>query len=179
MNTRILDTTKNKDIRVFKSLPFKLYRNNSFWVPPIPGEIDFAMDRNHHPFFAHSEADFIVIESKKDILGRIAVLHNKNYCDFHKVNTAFFYYYEAVRDQEVATLLFNAAEEWCHQRKITEIYGPRGFLRSNCIGLLVDGFDQQPATGMTYNLALLPGSSDILRIGKIYRSFFRHSLSAS
>jgi len=152
LNTRILDTSKKKDVRLFRSLPFKLYGGNDFWVPPVPGEIEFAMDREHHPFYAHSEADFIVVESAKKVLGRIAVLKNNNFCQFHKVNTAFFYYYEAVDDAEVARLLLSAAEEWCKERKVDTLMGPRGLLRSNCIGMLVDGFDKQTATGMTYNL---------------------------
>lgn len=152
METRILDTSKRKDVRLFRSLPYQLYRGNPLWVPPVPGEIEFAMDREHHPFYAHSEADFIVVESKRKILGRMVVLHNKNFCEFHKVNTAFFYYYEAVDDPQVASLLLSAAQEWCKQRKISTLMGPRGLLRSNCIGMLVDGFDQPFATGMTYNL---------------------------
>jgi len=152
LEIRILDTSKKKDVRQFKSLPFKIYHGNSCWVPPIPGEVEFAMDRLHHPFYAHSEADFIVVESGRDTLGRILVLHNKNYCEFHKENTAFFYYYESVDDQQVADLLLSAAQDWCKKRQIKELVGSRGLLRSNCIGLLVEGFDQQPATGMTYNL---------------------------
>ncbi|HCS41054.1 MAG TPA: hypothetical protein DIW44_15945 [Anaerolineaceae bacterium] len=152
METRILETSKKKDVRLFKSLPFNLYRENPYWVPPIPGEIEFSMDKNRHPFYKHSEADFIVVKSGRDILGRILVIHNKNYCEYHKENTAFFFYYEAVEEQQVADLLLSAAQEWCKKRHINEIVGSRGLLRSACIGLLVDGFDQQPATGMTYNL---------------------------
>ena len=152
METRILDTSKRKDVRLFKSLPYRLYRGNPLWVPPVPGEIEFAMDREHHPFYAHSDADFIVVESKRKILGRMVVLHNKNFCEFHKVNSAFFYYYEAVDDAQVAGLLLSAAQDWCKQRKISTLMGPRGLLRSNCIGMLVEGFDQPFATGMTYNL---------------------------
>lgn len=152
MKIRKLDTSKKKDVQHFKSLPFKLYRDNRYWVPPIPGEIEFAMDRTRHPFYAHSYADFFIVESDREVLGRILVLHNKNYCEFQKVNTAFFFYYEAVEDQEVANLLTNAAQDWCKKRNINEIVGSRGLLRSACIGLLVEGFDQEPATGMTYNL---------------------------
>ena len=99
MKTIILDTNNPKDIKKFKSLPFELYRNNRFWVPPIPGEIEFAMDRKKHPFYAHSEADFIVVESENQVLGRICVLKNQNYCNFHKVNTGFFFYYECSQDR--------------------------------------------------------------------------------
>ncbi len=152
MNIRILDTSNKKDVNLFKSFPFKLYRKNQYWVPPMPGEIEFVMNRDLHPFYHHSQSDFFVVESGKEIIGRIAVLHNQRYCAFHKENKAFFYYYESVEDQNIADMLFSAAADWARKRNISELYGPRGFSRSTCIGLLVDGFDQQPATGMTYNL---------------------------
>ena len=152
MNIRILDTSNKKDVRLFKSLPFRLYHDNPFWVPPIPDEIEFAMDRDRHPFYAHSEADFIVVEDQKRVLGRVAVLHHKNYCKFHQTKTAFVFYYEAEDDPQVAKLLIEAASDWAKKRGLNELYGPRGLLRSNCIGLLVDGFDKEPATGMSYNL---------------------------
>ncbi|MRS02987.1 hypothetical protein EG832_07160, partial [bacterium] len=123
METRILDTFKKKDVQLFKSLPFKLYQGNPYWVPPIPGEIEYSLDKSRHPFYAHSEADFFVVESGRNVLGRILVIHNKNYCDFQHENTAFFYYYEAVEDQQVANLLLSAAQEWCKKRKIGEIVG--------------------------------------------------------
>ena len=131
------------------------------------------MDKEHHPFYKHSEADFILVESGRKTLGRVAVLHHKNFCEFHKTNTAFFFYYEAVDDQEVANLLISTAEEWCKERQIDELYGPRGFLRSNCIGLLVEGFDQQPATGMDLQPALLPGTARPMRFREKHGSFFR------
>ncbi|KAF0112467.1 MAG: hypothetical protein FD147_63 [Chloroflexi bacterium] len=152
MKTRILDTNNPRHVKQFRLLPFSIYRKNPYWVPPLPGEIEFAMDRKKHPFYAHSDADFIVVESEKQIVGRIAVMKNANYCDYHKTNTAFFYYFESIDDQQVAEALLFAAEDWCFKRKISELYGPRGLLRSNCIGLLVDGFDQHPATGMIYNM---------------------------
>jgi hypothetical protein len=152
LQTRTLNTDQKKDVRLFKSLPFQLYHKNPYWIPPVPGEIEFAMNRQKHPFYAHSDADFIIVESGKQILGRIAVLKNRHFCELHQINTAFFYYYEAVEDGEVAGLLLSAAQDWCRQRKIDHIMGPRGLLRSNCIGMLVEGFDQPFATGMTYNL---------------------------
>jgi hypothetical protein len=109
------------------------------------------MNKQKHPFYAHSEADFLIVESEGNVLGRLAILKNKNYCEYHHLSQAFFYYFESVEDQQVTNALFSAAEDWCKKRSITQIMGPRGFLRSNCIGLLVEGFEALPAMGMIYN----------------------------
>lgn len=151
MKIRVLDKGNKQDIRTFKSIPFALYRENRYWVPPLPGEIETVMDPAKHPFYQHSEGDFLVAEDGKQTLGRIAILQNRNYCEFHKEKTAFFYYYEAVDDQEIAAELFSAAESWARERGLDKLMGPRGFLRSNGAGMLVEGFDQSPAMGIAYN----------------------------
>ncbi|HNW14563.1 MAG TPA: hypothetical protein PKZ26_07065 [Anaerolineaceae bacterium] len=152
MKIRLLEKDNKKDIRAFKKLPFRLYRGNPYWVPPFPGLVEKAMSPSRHPFYAHSEADFFLVEEGSEVLGRIAVLHNRNYSQHHHKQIAFFYYFECENDQQVANLLFSAIEDWCTQRKIEQISGPRGFLRSDGIGMLIEGFDQLPAMGVPYNL---------------------------
>lgn len=151
METRILIKGNRADCRRFKSLPYSLYKGNSYWVPPLPGEIERVMSPKDHPFYAHSEADFFVVESKKEVLGRICILHNKNYCMFHHTETAFFNYFDCIDDQQVAARLFDAVEDWSRKRGIQSILGARGFLRSSGIGILVEGFDTLPAMGIPYN----------------------------
>ncbi len=151
MELRVLEKGNKKDIRVFRSVPFQIYRRHSLWVPPLPGEIERVMTPENHPFYEHSDADFIVIENGREVLGRMAVLHNRNFCEFHKQNSAFFFYFDSIDDFEVSQKLFDYAKEWAHQRHLDKIVGPRGFLRSNAPGLLVKGFDQPPAMGIQYN----------------------------
>ena len=151
MQVRKLEKNNKVHTRIFKSLPFQLYENNPYWVPPFPGEIEKVMQPEKHPFYQHSDADFFVVENENQILGRIAVLHNQMYCEFHNVKFGFFYYFESVNDPEVARLLFQTAEEWCRERDLDTLIGPKGFLRSNGNGILVEGFDQLPAVGVPYN----------------------------
>lgn len=151
MQIRILEKNNRSDLRKFKSLPFSLYKGNPYWVAPAPGEIERVMNPSRHPFYAHSEADFIIVENGREVLGRIAVLHNRNYCIYHHEETAFFYYFESIEDTQVAANLFDAAANWSQKRGLKTILGPRGFLRSNASGLLVEGFDAMPAMSIPYN----------------------------
>jgi len=151
METLILNKEKRSDFRKFNSLPYSLYKGNPYWVPPFAGEMERVMNPHKNPFYAHSEADFIIVESKREILGRIAILHNRNYCMFHHTETAFFCYFECIEDQQVAARLFDAAENWSRQRGLALLLGSRGFLRSSGIGILVEGFNTLPAMGIPYN----------------------------
>ena len=151
MQLQIIDNENRRDIRKFVNFPFSLYRENAYWVPPLQGAMESVMNRKTHPFYRHSTADFFIVEEGKETLGRIAVLMNENYCAAHNTKTAFFYYFESLDDNEAAGLLFNAAFEWAKSHGADQMLGPKGFLRSDGQGLLVEGFDVMPAMGIAYN----------------------------
>lgn len=152
MHIRPIDTDSRRDRRRFVQFPFTLYDQTPQWVPPILSDLALLFDRQKHPFYQHSDGQFLIAEDAGQVVGRLAVLHHRPYCAYHKENIAFFYYFECIDDQQVADGLFRAAEDWARKQGCVTIYGPRGFVRSNCIGQLVEGFDHMPATGMIYNM---------------------------
>ncbi len=151
MQIRKIDTRNTKDVSQFINLPFSIYKNSPLWVPQLESEMKLVMNRQRHPFYRHSDADFFLVEDNSRALGRIAVLENKNYNNFHHLKTAFFYYFECIEDVDVARLLFGAAFEWARRRGLNQITGPKGFTRSSGLGMLVDGFEYRPAIGIPYN----------------------------
>ncbi len=72
------------------------------WVPPIKGGIRDTLNRNKHPYYEHSDADFFLAKDGDEVVGRIAVLENKVYNKYHDKKQASFYLYESVDDQKVA-----------------------------------------------------------------------------
>lgn len=91
MQVRKIDTDHRKDRAKFIQFPFELYKDNPYWVPPIQGDMEFVMNRRKHPFYQHSTADFFIAESDGEVLGRLAMIHNRNYCNYHNEKVAFFY----------------------------------------------------------------------------------------
>ena len=151
MQLKQINTSSMSDINKFINLPFTLYKDNKYWVPPLSLEMKSVFNKKKHPFYEHSKADFFIVENGNDVLGRIAVLRNSNYCTHHNKSIAFFYYFDCVDDLSVSSLLFDAALEWSKENNIDELYGPRGFTRSSGVGLLIEGFDYYPAIGIPYN----------------------------
>jgi GNAT superfamily N-acetyltransferase len=110
-----------------------------------------ALNRDNYPFYRHSAADFFVAEDGDRIVGRIAVIDNRRYNAYHQSKTAFFYYFEAIEDLKVARALFDSASDWAQDRGLGVIVGPRGLLRADAHGVLVEGFEHRPAMGVPYN----------------------------
>ncbi len=150
MRIRQVDPDNRQDVQKFVNFPFALYHNCPYWVPPLRQEMTAVLDRRRHPFYAHSEADFFLVEADGEVVGRIAALENRRYNAYKQSQTAFFGYFEAIHNQQVAEALFTAVCEWAHKRGLKDIIGPRGVIGIDG-SVLVEGFDQRPALTIPYN----------------------------
>ena len=151
MRVRKIDTSLTRDVRQFIQFPFDLYANCPQWVPPFVSDMNFTLNRSTHPFYRHSLADFFVAESEGETLGRVAGINHRNFNNYHKSSIAFFYHFDAVDDTDVSRALFDAAAGWAREQGLDTIIGPKGLLRADAMGILVEGFEHWPAIGVPYN----------------------------
>ncbi|MBN1231658.1 MAG: GNAT family N-acetyltransferase [Anaerolineales bacterium] len=151
MEPRVLNPRKRADRASFIQFPFELYKDNPYWTPPFNWEMQLLFRKWLHPFYSHSDAEFIVVEEDGKVLGRIAVLYNQNYSKAVGIPSALFYYFDVVEDYQAAETLLNFAVEQARLHGVKRIFGPKGFLRSDGSGVLVEGFEHIPAYWMVYN----------------------------
>jgi GNAT superfamily N-acetyltransferase len=152
-----IDTRSKRDSRDFLTLPFELYRGHPLWVPPIRIDVATMLNRDKHPFYGHSDADFFVARKDGKPVGRITAMENKPYNAYHGTREAQFYHFECIEDFEVAQALFEAAFDWARSRGLTDIVGPKGFGALDGYGMLIEGFEFRPAmTMMNYNPPYYP-----------------------
>jgi GNAT superfamily N-acetyltransferase len=162
-----IDLKSKVSVRDFLNLPFKLYRGNQLWVPPILLDAAVQLNPQKHPFYEHSEADFFLALQDGETVGRIALLENKPYNKYHDKRQAQFYLFECVHDLQVAEALFDRGFEWARERELESIIGPKGFSALDGYGMLVDGFEHRPAmTMMNYNPPYYPEMMEALGFRK-------------
>lgn len=150
MHVRQLDTTNHRDVTQFVQFPFDLYQSCPQWVPPLISSAKDLLNRQKHPFYQHSQADFFVVESEGQVLGRMAMLQNNTFNRYQQRNAAFFGYFDVVSDIDVARALFKTAFAWAKGRGLTELIGTRGLMGADG-SVLVEGFEYPPALGIPYN----------------------------
>ena len=148
---RKVDTTDQKDVGRFVNFPFRLYRGCPQWVPPLVSSARKQLNRERHPFYRHSDAEFFLALQGGKLAGRIAVLEPRKRNAYRGRRGAFFYLFETVEDIQVARALFAAAFDWARSRDLEQISGPDGLLAGDGLGILVKGFEHRPAMGITYN----------------------------
>jgi hypothetical protein len=151
MHIHRLEPSNRRDVNRYIEFPFRLYRDSPLWVPPFVNEVRAQLDPRRHPFYQHSEAAFFLALEGDEVVGRIAVLDNARYNEYHGKRTAFFYQFDVVNDRSVSRALFGAAFDWARGRDLDLMWGPKGFMAADGQGLLVEGFEHRPALGMAYN----------------------------
>jgi hypothetical protein len=114
-------------------------------------DMKLALNRTKHPFYQHSHADFFLALEGKQVVGRIAALDNQRYKEFTQENTGFFYFFEVIQDIVVARQLLETVIDWCSNRGLAHILGPKGLAQGDGLGMLAEGFQYKPAIGIPYN----------------------------
>lgn len=150
--TEIRSVTNKTDLDKFIRLPWKIYKNNPHWVPPLIRDVKFKLNQEKHPFFEFARIKLFIAEKGNEIVGRIAAIVNERHNEFHNEKLGFFGMFESVDDVETAGLLFSAAEDWCRKEGMERILGPVSLSMNDECGFLLEGFDLDPAIMMPYTL---------------------------
>ncbi len=148
---RVEPVRSDRDRKEFIELPFRLYRDDPNWVPPLRRDARELIDPARHPFHQHAAVELFLARKGDDIVGRIAAIRNELQLEVHRDRTGFFGLFECIRDEAVARALLDTAKDWLLSRGLDNMRGPASFSLNEEAGLLVDGFDGPPLVMMTYN----------------------------
>ena len=151
MTLTVTPVSSRRELMEFIRLPWKLYRGNPNWVPPLVMDQKTLLSREKNPFFRHASIEYFLARRDGEIVGRIAAIHDPSYVEFQQENIGFFGFYESIDDQSVADALFAAARSWLASRNVVGMRGPTNPSTNDTLGLLVDGFDHPPLVMMPYN----------------------------
>ncbi len=147
-----IDTKNKTQKRKFIQFHYDLYRNTPQWVPPFKMDIELMLNKQKHPFYELNDADFFMATIDGKVVGRLAIMENRSFNNYHKTTKAQFYLFDVIDDQAVAEKIFERAMDWCKERKLNEIVGPKGFSAFDGYGIQIEGFEhRQMMTMMNYN----------------------------
>ncbi|OYV88148.1 MAG: hypothetical protein B7Z63_01150, partial [Ignavibacteriae bacterium 37-53-5] len=125
----------------FIKLPWKIYKDDPYWVPPLLMDRKKLLDTKKNPFYLHSEMEMFLAKRDGEIVGRIAAIINHNHNKFQEEEIGFFGFFESVNDQAVANALFDASKDWIKKKGFSSMRGPMNPSTNDEVGLLVEGFD--------------------------------------
>jgi len=148
---KIRTVSSKKDLMTFIKFPWKIYKNDPNWVPPLLMDKMKILNKEKNPFFQHAEAEYFLAERDSELVGRIAAVKNDLHNKYHNDNVGFFGFFECINDQQVANKLFDTAKDWLKAKGFSQMRGPANPSSNDEYAMLLEGFDDPPRLLMTYN----------------------------
>jgi GNAT superfamily N-acetyltransferase len=133
-----------RDLTTFIKLPWRLYRSEPNWVPPLVAERRQFLDRAKNPWFEHGEAEYFLAWRDGRAVGRISAQVDRILNEFQGNDWGLFGFFECEDDPEAAAALLAAAERWLRSRGRDRMVGPMDFTMNDECGVLVEGFERPP-----------------------------------
>jgi hypothetical protein len=147
---QIIDAESGQALKQFINLPWSIYRDDPYWVPPLKSDVRELLSLKQ-PFYGHAQRKLFLALQDGMAVGRIVAIINHRHNEFHSEKTGFFGFFECVDDQKTADTLLLAAEKWIREKGMDRVLGPVNPSTNEECGLLVHNYLSPPFVMMTYN----------------------------
>lgn len=143
--------TSPRDIEAFIRFPFRLYRDDPHWVPPLLSERRDFLNPRRNPFFDHADVALWLARRDGEVVGTISSHIDHLHIKTHEEQTGMFGFFETIPDFEVARALLSTAQNWLRERGMTAMRGPLSFTQNHEVGFFLEGEAGPPMVMMPYN----------------------------
>jgi len=128
----------------FVRFPWKVYKNDPNWVPPLIADMMDMLDPAKGGFYKRAEIALFMAYRGNELAGTIAAFVDRNVVEHTGKKIGGFGFFEVLEDYEVARHLLDAACEWLRSRGMEMMRGPTNFGENDQPGVLVAGADCPP-----------------------------------
>ena len=133
-----------RERRRFLTFPWRIYRDDPLWVPPLLPERMQLIDPERGPIYTRGEAALYLAWQDGAPVGTICVADDVELNELVGKRECTFGFFECVEDYRVAEALLQQAVAWAEQRGLDPLVGPFNLDRENGYGVLVEGRDRPP-----------------------------------
>lgn len=151
-NIYITNVTSEKELKTFHNIPWIVYQDDSYWVPPLWQELK-TFFKTKNIFWNHAESQLFIVYKNSRPVGRIAGIidHALNKSENNEKSIGYFGYFECIHDYVIAQYLFDMVKKYLKEKKIALMRGPiDGRIDIRC-GFLLNGYAQTPSIFSSYN----------------------------
>jgi len=151
---KVFPVRTKSELNKFIKLPWKIYKNNKCWVPPLIGDLKKSLTPLINPETRERPCELYLALLDGEPAARIFVSMDQALNEKKNVNSGYFSLFESIDNIEVAKAIFDKAYEWFKEKGINIIRGPvsiDGTDRDENKGILIDAFDKPPVLFNSYN----------------------------
>ncbi|MBL7851605.1 MAG: N-acetyltransferase [Cyclobacteriaceae bacterium] len=162
MSIRIQEVSSRRDLQTFVDFPYRLYKGNPYFVPPLRFDEEATLRKDKNPAYEYCDSRLWLALRDNQVVGRVAAILNKAYVEKWKNKYLRFGWLDFIDDEEVAASLLAEVEKWGRELGMTAVHGPLGFTDLDHEGMLVEGFDQLGTLATLYNYPYYPQRMEAL-----------------
>jgi GNAT superfamily N-acetyltransferase len=141
---QIQEVITQRDLRTFVRFPWRVYKGDPNWVPPLISERLDYLNPEKNPFYQQAKVALFLARRGRETVGTIAPFINESANDYFKEKVGGFGFFEVIKDYAVAEHLLDTARGWVKARGMTALRGPTSFTNNDTPGVLVEGADCPP-----------------------------------
>jgi GNAT superfamily N-acetyltransferase len=135
-----------RERRQFLTFPWRVYRDDPLWVPPLLPERAKTIDPARGSFFRRGgEADFFVAWRDGKPVGTVCAAEDPPTNENRGTRECVFGFLDYIEDYAVFEALIQRVIDWARPRGLNAIWGPFNLDYEDAYGVLVEGRDRPPA----------------------------------
>ena len=135
-----------RERRTFLAFPWRIYRGDPLWVPPLLPERARAIDPERGAFFRRGgEAEFFIAWRDGEPVGTICAGEDRFANENRDERECVIGFFEYIDDYEVAEALLDRARAFARVRDLNALWGPFNLDYEDSYGVLIEGRERPPA----------------------------------
>ena len=142
---RIQTVAARRDLKAFARFPWRVYRGDRLWVPPLISERLEYLDPARGLFYKDADISLFMARRGREVLGTIAAFVDHTRVKHMDRAEGGFGFFEVKEDYEVARRLLDVCRKWLREQGMASVRGPTNFGDNDCPGVLIAGTEYPPA----------------------------------
>src|SRR5438045_8161647 len=98
----IQEVTHNYLMKKFIKVPWSIYKNDPYWIPPLLYDFRRQLNAKKNPFFRNATVKYWIAVTAGQCTGRIAAIVNHHHNGHYGEKTGFVGYFESINDASVS-----------------------------------------------------------------------------
>jgi len=131
--------------RTFLTFPWRIFRADPLWVPPLLPDMAERIDPHKGVFFQRGEAECFIAWRGLQPVGTICAAEDCTANAERGVRECVFGFFHFIEDYTVMSALLECVETWARARGLDTLAGPFNLDYEDGYGILVEGRDRPPA----------------------------------
>ena len=145
-----------REKRLFLTFPWRIYKDDPLWVPPLLSERAKMIDPQRGLFFKDGHAELFIAWRDGKPVGTIASSEDTTATRARGFGECLVGFFECLDEYSVAAALFDRAADWARSHHLDSLFGTFNLDREESRGILVEGRDRPPASYCGHNPPYYP-----------------------